>query len=78
MNSVRQRSILPGPYSKIRTSQGTNQNAPFHLGQVQPYNKYIFKTLKKLPIRGLARSAGSRGEIGETEEGRCVTQVNRV
>ena len=29
---------LSGPYS-IRTTQGTNQNAPFHHGPVQPYNK---------------------------------------
>ena len=30
---------LSGTNSKIRTAQGTNQNAPFHLGPVQPYNK---------------------------------------
>ena len=30
---------LSGPYSKIRTAQGTNKNAPFHPGPVQPYNK---------------------------------------
>ena len=35
---------LSGPYSKIRTAQGTNQNqnAPFHLGPVQPYNKSVY------------------------------------
>ena len=33
---------LSGPDSKIRTAQGTNQNAPFHLGPVQPYNKYFY------------------------------------
>ena len=27
------------PCGKIRTTQGTNQNAPFHHGPVQPYNK---------------------------------------
>ena len=33
---------LSGPYSKIRTAQGTNQNAPFHHGPVQPCNKTHF------------------------------------
>ena len=37
---------LSGPYSKIRTAPGTNQNAPFHLGPVQPYNKYPFTMLR--------------------------------
>ena len=39
MNSVRERSI------KIRTAQGTNQNAPFHLGPVQPCNKHVYRTI---------------------------------
>ena len=34
---------LSGPYSKIRTAQGTNQIAPFHLGPVQPYNNNALK-----------------------------------
>ena len=33
---------LSGPYIKIRIAQGTNQNAPFHLGPVQPYNKMSY------------------------------------
>ena len=35
---------LSGPYSKIWTVQGTNQNAPFHHGPVQPYNKSYYST----------------------------------
>ena len=31
---------LNGPYGKIRTAQGTNQNAPFHHGPVQPYDNF--------------------------------------
>ena len=37
--SVHERSILAVHInSKIQTVQGTNQNAPFHSGPVQPYN----------------------------------------
>ena len=37
VKSVRERSQdLSGLYRKIWTAQGTNQNAPFHLGPVQP------------------------------------------
>ena len=35
---------LSGPCSKIRTAQGTNQIAPFHLGPDQPYNKKMLTT----------------------------------
>ena len=45
---------LSGWYGKIRTVQGTNQNAPLHHRPVQPYNKIDLnrsatspKTLKK-------------------------------
>ena len=31
---------LSGLYSTIRTTQGTNQKAPFHLGPVHPYKSY--------------------------------------
>ena len=36
---------LSGPYSKIRTAQGTNQNAPLYLGPVPPYNNNISPVL---------------------------------
>ena len=37
---------LSGPYSKIGTAQGTNQNASFHHGPVQPYNKSSYIPLE--------------------------------
>ena len=36
---VTQAVHLSGPYTKIRTAQGANQNAPFQCGPVQLYNK---------------------------------------
>ena len=33
---------LSGTHSKIRTAQGTNQSASFHLGPVQPYNNILY------------------------------------
>ena len=44
MNSVRERSILAVRVAKFWTAQGTNQNAPFHPGPVQPYNKMKYPT----------------------------------
>ena len=38
---------ISGPYSKIRTAQGTYQNAPFQLGPVQPYNNVQFYLYSK-------------------------------
>ena len=35
---VTQAVYLSGPYRKIRTAQGANQNAPFQRGPVQLYN----------------------------------------
>ena len=32
-------SLVSGPYSKIRTAEGTNQNASFRHGPVQLCNK---------------------------------------
>ena len=36
-SEIRSRAVyLSGPYSKIRNAQGTNQNAPFQQGPLQP------------------------------------------
>ena len=34
---------LSGPYRKIRTTTGTNQNSPFYRGPIQPYNKWLYR-----------------------------------
>ena len=44
---------LSGSYNKIRTAQGTNQNALFHLGPVQSYNneKMLLCLATSSPLR---------------------------
>ena len=38
-NTKQRKKFSSGPYSKIRTAQETNHNAPFHHGPFQPHNK---------------------------------------